>query len=208
MGIESQLGYPDFGLRPLLGCLRTVGCPFLIGGSAASGVWGQRRTTNDIDFLVRMTEEQARWFCSVLPPDFYRDEDTVVTSLRLRRSFNLIHIPSVFKYDFFPAQSEFDFMQLERRQLQELPLFGPELTAPVAAAEDILVQKLRWFRMGGENSVQQWRDVKGILEISGPELNYEHLEFWAEKLGVLDLWKQLLAETEIPPPERPGDVPF
>lgn len=51
-----------------------------------------------------------------------------------------------------------------------------ESTVYVYAPEDILVRKLRWFRLGGERSERHWRDVMGILRIAGERMDYDYLE--------------------------------
>ena len=46
----------------------------------------------------------------------------------------------------------------------------PDQFAFVATAEDTLLQKLRWYRLGDEVSDRQWRDVLGIDGITA-EMN-------------------------------------
>ncbi len=60
--------------------------------------------------------------------------------------------------------------------------------------EDILLQKLRWFRRGGEASDRQWRDVRGIVRVQGGRLDRHYLRTNADTLGVTDLLERALAE--------------
>jgi hypothetical protein len=41
------------------------------------------------------------------------------------------------------------------------PIQVAGVVLPIHPPEDILLQKLRWFRLGGEVSDRQWRDVLG-----------------------------------------------
>jgi len=60
-------------------------------------------------------------------------------------------------------------------------------TLSVYAPEDIIVQKLRWFRMGNEVSERQWRDVIGVLRMKRDDLDNLYLDRAAEAFGVRDL---------------------
>jgi len=41
----------------------------------------------------------------------------------------------------------------------------PDAWLYVYTPEDILLQKLRWYRMGNEASDRQWRDVLGVSDL-------------------------------------------
>jgi hypothetical protein len=62
----------------------------------------------------------------------------------------------------------------------------------VATAEDTVLNKLRWYRAGGETSERQWNDLRGIVQVSGARLDLAYLNTWAPRLGVADLLERLL----------------
>ncbi len=64
-------------------------------------------------------------------------------------------------------------------------------TANVAAAEDVILAKLEWYRLGGESSTRQWEDVLGV---QGKRLNRDYLAQMSAELGVADLLQR--AESE------------
>jgi len=75
----------------------------------------------------------------------------------------VIHLESMFKVDVFVRQERpFDQAQFERRVLQMLTT-DPERTAYVASGEDTILAKLEWYRLGGQMSDRQWRDVQNVL---------------------------------------------
>ena len=62
-----------------------------------------------------------------------------------------------------------------------------------ASAEDMILVKLVWYRMGGEVSTRQWKDVIGIVKVQADRLDHGYLEKWAEVLEISDLLKQVLS---------------
>jgi len=64
----------------------------------------------------------------------------------------------------------------------------------MASPEDVILSKLRWYRLGEEKSEQQWHDLWGVVKVRGPQLDLIYLREWAPKLNVADQLERLLAE--------------
>ena len=83
----------------------------------------------------------------------------------------------------------------DRRQLRKLSPDRDE-SVYVASAEDTILAKLRWYRLGNESSTNQWNDVLGILGIMQDGLDVAYLRVWAERLRVDDLLERALEEAK------------
>jgi hypothetical protein len=167
---------------------------YAVGGSWASTAFGEPRFTNDIDILAEFTQENLHGFLCNLPETFYVDADEAANALRGGRPFNVIHMPTVLKFDFFPAGAfPLGAEELDRAvSLEDTGLSkGP---ARFVTPEDILLAKLYWYRAGGEVSEVQWRDVRGVVRGCAMTLDHEYLQQSAAKLGVRDLLDRALSE--------------
>ena len=176
------------------GVLESLGIPYFICGSMASAIYGMLRTTQDSDLIAEMRPEHIEPFALALQADFYVDEESIAGAIARRSCFNLIHRESIFKVDvFIPAMRPFIQDQFARARKQVLAL-DPQVEAIVATPEDTVLAKLEWFRLGGEVSERQWRDVLGILMVQAGKLDLIYLRRWAKDLQVSDLLERALAE--------------
>lgn len=174
--------------------LEALGVPYAIGGSFASAVHGVMRATMDADLVADLRPEHAEPLAQTLGDAFYADAEMIRDAIRRHGSFNLIHLDTMFKVDVFVAKPRaFDRSQLARRQLHLLSE-DPERRAYVTSAEDIVLSKLEWYRMGGETSDRQWRDVLGVLKVQGDRLDRVYLRRMAAELDVADLLEQAFEE--------------
>ena len=70
----------------------------------------------------------------------------------------------------------------------------PQASARFSSAEDAILSKMEWYRLGGEVSERQWGDIQGILKTKAGALDLDYLQAWAKDLQVGDLLKRALAE--------------
>ncbi len=64
----------------------------------------------------------------------------------------------------------------------------------IASPEDVIINKLEWFRMGGNVSDRQWQDILGIIKVQGDLLDMNYLRYWTAELELSDLLEQILGE--------------
>lgn len=177
--------------------LEALDVPYLIGGSLASALHGVPRATNDADLIVDLKLEHVEPFVRALTPEFYADADAIRQAIRDQRSFNLIHLESMFKVDLFVRKPRpFDQAQFNRR-ISAILATDPERTAFVASAEDTILAKLEWYQMGGGVSDRQWRDILGILKAQREQLDLAYLHEWANRLQLADQLERALSDAGI-----------
>jgi hypothetical protein len=177
------------------GVFETLGVPYVIGGSLASTLHGMVRTTQNSDIIAEMRAGHIRAFVTLLQIEFFIDEDMIADSIQHNSSFNIIHRESMFKVDvFIPRPRPFQQSQFARAQRQIFAL-ETKISANFASAEDTILSKLEWYRMGGEVSEIQWRDILGVLKTRAGELDLDYLRNWANELKVADLLTRALRES-------------
>jgi len=170
--------------------------PYLIGGSMASALYGVARSTLDADFVAAIRHEQVGVLVAALGVDFYADDEMIRDAIRHRSSFNLIHLKTMFKVDvFIRKERPFDRMQFQRR-VEQVFAINPEQKAYMTTAEDIILAKLEWYRLGNEISDRQWRDILGVLKVQAGRLDFDYLHQWAKELKVADLLQRAMKDNE------------
>jgi hypothetical protein len=178
----------------LVNRLDALGIDYFIGGSVASSMHGIYRATNDADIIVDLTANQVDDFVAALSDDFYVDADMIHEALKHDHSFNVIHLPTMVKADLFPTKrTAFSDSEWRRRRLETIR--DSEMQSVyIASAEDMILQKLNWYRLTGERSDRQWGDVQGMLKVQGMALDFAYMAHWAAELGLTDLLETALID--------------
>jgi len=180
----------------VIDALEKLDIPYVIGGSMASSFHGVVRSTNDSDILADIKPNHVQPLAQTLRTDFYLDEQAIAEAIRRKSHFNLIHLKTMFKVDIFMPRRPFDARQLARRQ--PFPLSPKnQRVVYVDSPEDVILAKLAWYKMGGEVSERQWRDVLGILSLQQGRLDMSYLRQTAAQLSVASLLERALEQSRL-----------
>jgi hypothetical protein len=167
---------------------------YRVVGSMASIAYGENRFTNDIDIVADLRLEHVDALCNFFqPPDYFFARHAVEDAIRKRFQFNIIHITSGLKIDvMLPKQTEYAALEQTRARR----LSDPDgLSAWFAAPEDVILNKLIYFQLGGIE--KHLRDIAGIIKVQQGELDLDYINHWSERLNVAGEWelvKQRIAE--------------
>ncbi len=183
-------------LTPVVEAFVALHIPYYIGGSVASSAYGIARATMDVDLVAAIQPQHVGAFVAQLESDYYIDAEMILDAIGQFASFNLIHLGTMLKVDVFVLKNDpYHALTLQRRRKDTLGDDTGEFY--FVSPEDIILSKLDWYRMGGEVSERQWRDVLGVLKVQRQALDIAYLKAWATQLRLIDLLRQVLEAAEI-----------
>lgn len=159
----------------------------------ASTLYGEPRSTNDIDLVVQMNPDQVDAFCaSFAEPEYYYSVEAVRQAVEQHFQFNILHPASGLKVDVILAtDSPFDQTRFLRGQLL---LTDATHEAWIASPEDVILKKLVYFQEGG--SEKHLRDIVGILKVQGNLIDQAYLTKWVVHLGVAAEWQLVMSRMQ------------
>lgn len=193
---------PIWLARKIADILEPLDISYLVGGSVASSLLGENRNSQNLDLVINILPQQAPQLISAMSDNFYISESAVfeailrAESLPRKSCFNVIYLPAIEKAKFFVMSNDdpFSVSVMKRRQLH-VASAGPERGIYIYSAEDIIIQKLCFYKQNGAVFKTQWKDVLGVVKVQGDRLNFHYLSEWGECLKVADLLAQALQQS-------------
>lgn len=170
--------------------LNEVAVNYMVTGSMASIVYGQPRLTHDIDFVVELAAGDLARLSAVFPSDEFYCPPLEIMRTEIKREnrghFNIIHHQTGFKADIYPTGND-DFQKegIQRKQRIER---GSDFFW-VAPAEYVIIRKLQYFAEG--HSSKHLTDIRGMLDVSGENIDTELLLQWIDKFNLQDIWRMV-----------------
>lgn len=178
-------------LRRVVNHLDSVGIPYMVVGSLASSALGVARTTYDANVMIAPTIEQLETFLGRTESEYYFDRNTARKAFQNRSMFNVIDYELGCKADLiFVTDQPFHHAEFNRRCMTPMP--NSELEVWTATAEDTILSKLWWSKLGG--SQRQYQDAGEVARVQRANLDHSYLRKWAVELGVEDLLDKMLDE--------------
>jgi hypothetical protein len=179
-------------LTPVVEALEDAGVRYRVGGSVASSALGVPRSTLDVDVACELRRECVDAFVARLAPAYYIDAAMIIDAIDRKASFNVVHLATMLKVDVFVKRlRRFDQVAFERFVVKPIDEGGRSFD--FTSAEDIILHKLEWYRLGGEISERQWNDIMGVLAVQGDAIDRAYLRQWAAELCVGELLERALA---------------
>jgi hypothetical protein len=180
-------------LTPLVEAFEDLQIPYYVGGSVVSSVYGELRNTFDIDVVADVQLKHVVSLVKRLETEYYIDADTIRDAIRHRSSFNIIYLDSMFKVDIFLPKPR-PFAQQERLRARKEVIEAGTRPFYLSSPEDIILNKLEWYKMGNEISTRQWNDIIGVIKRQAETLDIAYLRQWARELNVVELLERALLE--------------
>lgn len=172
--------------------MHRAGTRYLIAGSLGAMLYSEPRLTLDVDLAVALAERELAQMEGRFPkPEYYCPPLEVLQAenrRECRAHFNVIHVPTGLKADFYPQQRDafFDWAWRERREAPQAG--GPVFYAP---PEYVIVWKTAYFREGGGE--KHVRDIRRMLEISGDGIREGVLVEELGRRGLLETYRSLVS---------------
>ena len=181
--MASGSGAADL-LARMTGLLEAAGIPYMLTGSLASALFGDPRTTQDIDIVLEPTLGTLEKLLHILPDsEYYVSRKAAREAYGAEGMFNLVDFATGWKVDLI-IRKQRSFSQEEFRRRRPVEMLGIRLF--VASAEDVIVAKFEWAKLG--ESERQLRDVAGILRGQGDSLDLRYVERWVAEMQLGPQW--------------------
>ena len=171
---------------------QSAGIRTMVGGSIAAMLYGEARSTIDIDLIIDANSAEADRIIKAFEPSRYHvpPREALTKALRSPRdgSFQILDRSTGLKADVYVAGSDplirygLDHSRLE-------PLHGREIR--VAPATYVIAMKLRYYAMSEQS--KHLRDVRTILELSPDQIDFTLVRQFAKECGALAAWEACVA---------------
>jgi hypothetical protein len=176
LGIDEQHALLKIVIERLERCNIT----YMVAGSVAANRYMAPRSTNDVDIVIKIGEEDIDKLVATFEGDFYiNSREAIQDSLKRHYPFNAIYLATAAKVDLVPlkpdpfAQTEFNRRRLVMIQSEKAWFVTPE---------DYIISKLRTYVTS--KSDLQLADLKNVLGMQKDKLDWNYILGWVDRFNL------------------------
>lgn len=175
----------------VIATLEAHNIPHMLVGAYSVNAYGIERSTQDADFVIELGDQSMTGVADALLPDIILDPQLSFESVTLSQRFIAVHRDSGFKVEFFLRQDEpFHRERFARRAKGKFL----DREAWMQTAEDLIVQKLRWYKRVKRN--KDIDDARNVLAVQLGKLDYAYIRRWCDQHGTRELFEALYEESK------------
>lgn len=177
-------------LKDITALLTKEKIPYMITGSVTVIFYGRPRASHDIDFIIEAKKGDLpkiqKAFAKLPHNEFIADPHLIKTAITNKRQFNVLHLPTMLKLDFWILQdTEFDKERFKRKKF--IDIFGQKMS--FASPEDTILIKLLWYK---DTKIEKhFIDAAFVYQLQSQGLDYKYLEKWIKKHKTVKVFKEL-----------------
>lgn len=170
-------------LRDFVTKVDGLGVEYMISGSYAMSVYGEIRTTRDIDVVIELRREDVARFADAFRDEYYVSDDSIRSAISRRSMFNLISHHHGGKIDCIIGKDTDLARESFRRRIRANIA---DIEVWVTTKEDLIIAKLNWAR--DTHSGMQIRDIANLTD---SDYDAGYVERWIEGLGLEEIWSEV-----------------
>lgn len=180
----------DEALRRTLEALEAAHVPHLLTGGIVVSFYAIPRFTHDADVVIQLQSATFAEFERRLPAELRLDPQVSFETITGSRRHVLNLAESDYRIELFVLGNEPHHQERFARRLRRF-LPDPGCDAWISTAEDLIIQKLRWFRDKDRD------DLRNILAVQGDALDFAHIHRWCDAHGTRGRLEEI--QRSIPP---------
>ena len=171
----------------LIGALEKLSVEYVISGSFASNFWGEPRSTRDVDIVCNPDSLDPSELAKMVESEYRFDPQMRLEGVTGTSRYVLQHRRSGFQAELFLLTDDaFDQSRFARRTRADLA----GTMANFVTAEDVIVQKLHWLKLSGDNKHKD--DVRKVVAVQKGMLDWEYIRRWTEPHGTNELLDEII----------------
>ncbi|OGM61153.1 hypothetical protein A2955_00205 [Candidatus Woesebacteria bacterium RIFCSPLOWO2_01_FULL_37_19] len=163
--------------------------PYMLTGAWSVIYYARPRASHDIDLVVELGKKDLSRIEKAfkeLSPEFLIQADPIKEAIHKKDMFNIIHLPTTLKIDFWLLKDDlFDKQRFARRK--KIKLFNQIMW--ITTAEDTILKKLDWYKKS--KLEKHLIDAAFVYQVQRKNLDKVYLNKWVKELKLTGLFKEL-----------------